>query len=137
MRQQNIIVNGILVKDGRVMLAKRALTKKIAPGKYHLPGGHVEFGEDPDMAIKREFQEEFDLDPEVSTIIRTFSYTNDDLHTVGITFRLVLPIIPDEIKYDVNDNECLVWADERDMQKYLSPDDHDYITLSNFFKSWI
>ena len=28
---------------GEVLLAKRAASKAIAPGKYHLPGGHVEF----------------------------------------------------------------------------------------------
>src|SRR4051794_40893959 len=43
--QQRIVVAGFILDHGQVLLAKRATTKTLAPGKYHLPGGHVEFGE--------------------------------------------------------------------------------------------
>ena len=45
--RQNI--NGV----DKVFLAKRADTKKFLPGVYELPGGHVDFGEDPVRALKR------------------------------------------------------------------------------------
>jgi len=57
---QRIIVSGVLLNQaGEVFLTKRPLTKTIAPGKYHLPGGHVDFGEAPEEALIREFAEEF------------------------------------------------------------------------------
>lgn len=38
----------------KVFLPKRADTKKFLPGAYELPGGHIDFGEDPVSGLKRE-----------------------------------------------------------------------------------
>ncbi len=133
--QQDVIVSGILAHDGRVMLAKRALTKKIAPGMYHLPGGHVEFGEDPEQALIREFKEEFDLDVEIRGIVRAFSYVKDDLHTIGITYEVAYGTIPDVIPIDKNDTEEITWVDSTTYENCVNnnPSDHDRTTLAKYF----
>ncbi len=133
MKTQRIIVNGILPRDGKVLIAKRSLKKKIAPGKYHLPGGHVEFGEEPIDALKREFSEEFDLEIEIKDIFRTFSYMLDDVHTIGLSFVLSSDDDLVDIKVDTDDNEQIEWVDMNNLGDFFEKSDHDFVTLSQFF----
>ena len=130
MNQQKIIVNGILESNDIVFLAKRATTKRIAPGKWHLPGGHVEFGETPEQALAREFKEEFDLDITIGSIIRAFSYTENDSQTIGLTYHISCDNIPAVIHTDPNDNELIEWINVANIDQYLTESDHDYITLT-------
>ncbi len=133
MTKQDIIVSGILLRGGKALLAKRAITKRIAPGKYHLPDGHVEFGENPDEALKREFKEEFGLNIEIHEPVRAFSYVAGSLHTVGITYRISTNDDTSAIKVDPIDNELVVWAGGDELSDYLSKDDNDFLTLSQFY----
>lgn len=38
----DVVVTGIVVKDGKYLITKRALTKKNFPGKWTVPGGNLE-----------------------------------------------------------------------------------------------
>ncbi len=48
----------IITHGDDVLLIRRAQHKKLWPGKYNAPGGHVELGEDPHEAGRRELFEE-------------------------------------------------------------------------------
>lgn len=48
-----LIVRGIIVQDEKILLCKN-----LEQGFYYLPGGHVERGEFPEQAFKREMLEE-------------------------------------------------------------------------------
>ncbi|MEK6829942.1 MAG: NUDIX domain-containing protein [Nanoarchaeota archaeon] len=37
-----IIVTGIIIKNGKYLITKRSLSKKVFPGKWTLPGGNLE-----------------------------------------------------------------------------------------------
>jgi ADP-ribose pyrophosphatase YjhB (NUDIX family) len=43
--------------EGRVLLCKRAMYKKVAPGVWHMPGGAIDAGETVAEAIARELRE--------------------------------------------------------------------------------
>jgi 8-oxo-dGTP diphosphatase len=49
-------------QDGALLLQLREATAKMDPGRWGLPGGHVEPGEDPVAAARRELREETGLD---------------------------------------------------------------------------
>lgn len=134
MQTQRIIVNGILKNNGKVLIAKRSRSKKIAPGKYHLPGGHVEFGEEPTDALSREFMEEFGLSVSANKPIRTFAYVYDDVHTVGITYLLSSDDDLSDIKVNMDDAEEIIWVQASDFANYFDDNDHDATTLSRYFK---
>jgi 8-oxo-dGTP diphosphatase len=53
----------ILVRDGCVLLGKRAPHRKQAPNRWDVMGGHVEPGETLEQALIREVQEEIGLTP--------------------------------------------------------------------------
>lgn len=57
------IVNGLLVRKGTVLLAKRSAHRKAYPDKWSFPGGHVEAGETTDASLARELAEEIGVIP--------------------------------------------------------------------------
>jgi 8-oxo-dGTP pyrophosphatase MutT (NUDIX family) len=56
-----IVVGAAVVRDGRVLAARRT-RPAAAAGRWELPGGAVEPGEDEQTALARELREELDLD---------------------------------------------------------------------------
>ena len=52
------IVAGAMIKDGRILLCHRSPDRRWYPDVWDLPGGHVELGETPNEALKRELLEE-------------------------------------------------------------------------------
>ncbi len=54
---------GIFIKNGLLLLVKRALHKDWYPGRWDIVGGHVEKGETVQNALVRESIEEVGLNP--------------------------------------------------------------------------
>jgi 8-oxo-dGTP diphosphatase len=52
-----LVVGAAIVRDGRLLAARRT-TPPEAAGRWELPGGKVELGEDPAAALVREIAEE-------------------------------------------------------------------------------
>ena len=133
--KQVITVNGVLEIDGKILLARRAASKQVAPGLYHLPGGHVEFGEEPADALVREFAEEFEIVVKPGKIIHAFSYAHDDTHAVGIAYSLTTEAPQSTIKPVTDDNDKIAWVTASDFARYLDKNDHNYIILKEYFDS--
>ncbi len=58
------VTAAILVKDGKILIAKRTPEDK-QPGKWEFPGGKIEAGESARECLKREMQEEFGIEVRV------------------------------------------------------------------------
>ena len=54
------VVAGMIVRDGRVLLARRGPAMDLA-GHWEFPGGKLEAGEGPEAALVRELREELDI----------------------------------------------------------------------------
>lgn len=121
---QKIVVAGFIVNEGKVLLAKRPKSKKLAPDKYHLPGGHVEYGEDLKSALKRELREEFGIDVQVHEPFYSFSYTTDNAHTIGLVCPAEIIGSSDELILNT-ETDHIVWSDEQSLGQYLLEDDHN------------
>jgi 8-oxo-dGTP diphosphatase len=67
--------------DGRVLLAQRPEGKSLA-GLWEFPGGKVELGESPEVALIRELREELGIETKASCLAPlTFaSHSYDDFH---------------------------------------------------------
>ena len=65
MREPRIRVSGILKKDDKILFVKH---RKHGEEYYLLPGGGVDFGETFEIALKREFLEEVNLNISVDKL---------------------------------------------------------------------
>ena len=103
--------------EEKVFLPKRAATKKFLPGVYELPGGHVDFGEDPVTGLKREINEEFGVEIEVGDPFFVFSYVNEikKSHSFEIIYFAKLKNDPEDIKLNPEDHSGFIWVAEEDL----------------------
>lgn len=123
--RQRVVVAAFLHDAGEVLLARRSATKAIAPGKYHLPGGHVEHGERPEAALAREIREELGVSALVSEPLWTFSYCWGEDHTVGIVYEARLLGPRGEIRPVEGDLDECVWVAEQRLCDFLD-DGHNH-----------
>lgn len=77
-------VQGILERDGRVLLARRAHEPR--RGHWDLPGGFVDETEDPLDALRREFREETGLEIEPMELMRIDIEPYDNRHVFSVTW---------------------------------------------------
>jgi 8-oxo-dGTP diphosphatase len=110
---QKIVVTALITHKNKCLIIRRASHETFLPGYYELPSGKVDFGEDPQVALKREVSEETNLEIEVLQPYHYFSYLidNKNRHNVEVFFLAQLNSDPSDIK--------------------LSPDhdDHQWITM--------
>ena len=64
-------VTGALVRDGKVLLVKRAPHMRFYPGVWDLFGGHIERDESPEDALRREAMEELGIEIESFHLLGT------------------------------------------------------------------
>ncbi len=104
--------------DGRVLIAQRPEGKSMA-GLWEFPGGKVETGETPEMALIRELQEELGIDTWASCLAPlTFaSHSYDDFH-------LIMPLFACR-KWDgtprSREGQTLKWVRPNEMRNYPMP----------------
>lgn len=132
-RSQKITACAFLHKNGRLFIAKRADTKRFLPGKFELPGGHIEFGEDMITGLRREFQEEFGIEIVVGEPFYVFTYQHGDEHTIEVDYfaQLVNP----EVKVILNpeDHSEYRWVDQSGVDEVWDKDDDEYKAILKGF----
>lgn len=104
--------------DGRVLLAERPAGKSLA-GLWEFPGGKVESGETPEVALIRELHEELGIETWKSCLAPlTFaSHTYDDFHLLMPLFAcrkwggIVTP----------REGQRLAWVRAPDLHAYPMP----------------
>ena len=83
-----VVVGVAIVEDGRVLAARRADPHRLA-GRWELPGGKVEPGEQVDAAAVREIAEELGCVIEVTGALDGTSRIDEDLVLEVVVARLV------------------------------------------------
>jgi isopentenyldiphosphate isomerase len=88
--------------EGKLLLQKRSLNKDVAPGKWDTSvGGHLNLGEDPLRAAKREMEEELGISLGeqrfLYSYIHTNSYETELVYTYACLYEGKIFLNPDEI----------------------------------------
>jgi len=91
-KYQKISTNGLLIIDRKILVVRRSKDEDFLAGYYEVPGGKVDFGEDPKNTIKREFSEEVNLKVDIKELYNVWTYISDEgrRHTVCIDYVLEL-----------------------------------------------
>ncbi len=118
MRLLLVVAVALIDADGRVLLAKRPEGKSLA-GLWEFPGGKVEAGERPELALIRELKEELSIDVTESCLAPlTFaSHAYDDFH-------LLMPLyVCRRWNGDVmsREGQQLKWVRAKDLRNYPMP----------------
>ncbi len=87
-RLPRIAVDGVLIKEGKILLVKRG--KEPFKGKYALPGGFLEYGERTEEGVLREVFEETGVKAKVEDLLGVYSDPNRDPrgHVVSVVYLL-------------------------------------------------
>ena len=118
--------------DGRVLLAQRPEGKSMA-GLWEFPGGKVEPGETPEVALIRELHEELGIDTWESCLAPlTFASHSYE------TFHLLMPLFACR-KWNgtptPQENQKLAWVRARDLKNYPMPPAD--IPLTPILRDWL
>jgi 8-oxo-dGTP diphosphatase len=122
--------------EQQLFVTKRAETKKILPGYFELPGGHVEFGEELEKALKREIREEFGLEITVGELVYAFTRVSNDgaTHTVELIYLAQFTETNPIIQLNPADHSEYAWISHNELDNYFEPDDNEKVAALAGFK---
>ncbi|HUD10446.1 MAG TPA: NUDIX domain-containing protein [Candidatus Saccharimonadales bacterium] len=135
--------------DGvKVFLPKRAKTKKFLPDKYELPGGHVDYGEQLVVALKREIKEELNMSIKVGDPFAAFTYENTikGSHSVEVIYFTMFVEAIDQITIQTEDHSGYEWFTKEEVIQhkqdltatehaiYAEEEDPEYTTILKGFE---
>ena len=113
-----VSVAAFIYHQDKVLIVRRSKKEKFLPGTYEMPGGKLDFGENPLAGVVRETKEEAGLKVTAITPYHLFSYTtkNNTLYTVEIDFLCRPDSPPGEIVLsDAHDK--FLWVTREELGK--------------------
>lgn len=136
-KKQVITACVLLHKDGKVLIGKRALTKSFLPGKWELPGGHVEFGETVRDCLERELIEEFNIEIILGEPFAEFTYLMNEGrdHVIEVLYFAQMKNPDQKIPLNRIDHEEHAWIAEDEVDKYYAKDDDEGNVVRKGFES--
>ena len=87
---QRIAVRAIIRKDEKTLLLRRANGRPTILGKYELPGGKLDYGEQPEDALARHFKNEANLVIQTAQLFDVLTYIDHDDRDTQYVFILYL-----------------------------------------------
>lgn len=108
--RQKISVRAMIKQDNKILLARRATGRNSILGKYELPGGSVDFREQPSEALGRYLRTHFSVEMEVNQLFDVISFIDPD--DTDIQYIFVLYIV------SLNPNDNTIKLSQR-YNKYL------------------
>lgn len=88
--KQLISVRAIIRDDAKTLLLKRAAGRQSILGKYELPGGKLDYGEQPEDALERYLNEDVGLVIQSAQLYDVLTYIDHDDRDIQYTFILYL-----------------------------------------------
>lgn len=131
---QVITACALICKDNKILIAKRAATKKFLPNIYEIPGGHIEFGESIEEGLVREVKEELNIDVLIGDPVYVFDYIVGNNHIVEIDYLAYLKDTNQEVILNEADHSEFYWLTEENIDKYIPPEDRELPAIKKAFK---
>src|SRR3990172_7974227 len=143
----------ILNAEGKSLVLKRPKHEKSGSGKYDLPGGSIEHGEDIKKALNREINEETGLEVEIGPVIHVFDFEKGEGNephstTIGKGIRFLAYYKDGDVKLDDKEHSQFEWLEiDKAISKFedkgFEKDKRDalikakkYLELMNSLNGW-
>ena len=116
MTTQQIGVKAIIEKNNEILLIKRSEKYEHLKDAWDIPGGRLEFGEEPEDGLKREIKEETGLQlKEIKHILDASTvFKNEEKHIVRITY---LCTVEEGITKISNEHTHIEWIPKEELKK--------------------
>ena len=88
--QQRIAVRAIVSDKQKTLLIRRASGRPTILGKYELPGGNLDYGEQPEDALQRHIQSELGVAIKTAQLYDVLTYIDHDDRDIQYVFILYL-----------------------------------------------
>lgn len=119
------VTAAIIIDSGKVFIAKRKSAGRL-PDMWEFPGGKLEVGETPEQCLKRELQEEFEIEVMIGESVGTSVYEYDFGTIELLSYRA--EIVAGEIK--LNDHAEVAWAEAGDLGRFeFAPADVPFVQM--------
>ncbi|MBQ4396640.1 MAG: DUF434 domain-containing protein [Clostridia bacterium] len=115
-----VAVKGILVEDGKALIAERS----DRPGWWEFPGGTMEFGENTEQTLVREFREEMGLCVEPAKLLCEYTVRLNPAYQIVVLTYLCRRTQAGEVKLS-SEHLSYQWADRGTMRALLMADIRD------------
>jgi ADP-ribose pyrophosphatase YjhB (NUDIX family) len=102
-----------IIHQGKILLFKRSETKKIFPGWWTFPGGHIDDGENPLSAAIRETKEETGIiiTPDIIQLKFIAMHHHIDRHELYIVFGFRVNLENNPISIEPSNEGTAQWID--------------------------
>jgi len=125
---QKIAAHGFIKKGNKYLITRRSLVNDYKPGEWDIPGGTIEFGENPEEALKREFLEETNLKIDIIKPLYVCSQTQELRHQIWIVYECKYK--SGKVKLNPEEHDEFVWVTIPEMKKL-----NKIAFLDNFYKN--
>lgn len=111
-----IIVSAIVIHKSKILIAKRAKSKKFAPNKWEFISGFVDENKTAEEIINNELKEEVGIK---GKIIRKFNpYTIIDKESRWIVLSFLIKINNERLKLNKKDHSEIKWVTLKELKNY-------------------
>jgi len=120
--KQKVSVRAIVRSGNRALLLRRANGRETILGKYELPGGKLDYGEQPEDALRRYLERDTGLIPGAIRLQDVLTYIDHDDRDIQYTFLLyeVNASISTPITLSENYSRYQWWGLERSHQEEMT-----------------
>ena len=119
------VTAAIIAENNKVLIAKRKPAARLA-NLWEFPGGKLETGETPERCLKRELQEEFEIEVEVGQYFGTSLYQYDFGTIELMAYRA--RIVSGEFK--LNDHAEIAWVSAAQIDGFeFAPADIPFVEI--------
>lgn len=139
---QQVCTSGFLLNDkNEVLLVKRSDTDDFLPGLWEMPGGGLDFGENPVIGLQRELKEEIGLDVEVDKPLYVDDYFMNKEWIPGHSTQYLLPrsgAVRDDKSERIHRVEIFFLCTVQDSSKIILSNEHTtykWVSKENLNKS--
>lgn len=124
-RPMALTLKAVIMKDDSVLVVKRAADEKMNPGKWDLPGGHIEKGETVEESLRREILEETGLRIEMVDIIAITEFAKDSplFEQEKRGLRFLATYVSGEVRLNPAEHSDFVWTSFDDAIALFDPQD--------------